>query len=499
MDPNFVNPWAISASPVWWISVTGTGYNYVVSPSTGKVSFSVIVPTYQFVNTDYGSPTGSVTTAGATGMVLPNGAKASFLFSTLDGTISGWNSKLGMQNAIAQIAINNGGKGAIYPGLAILTNSTSSYILAPNFGVGNAVEVYDNNFQPTKLAGSFTDPNLPANYAPYSVHVYGSQVWVCYALRTQAPYQPILGAGNGIVSVFDTSGNFVARAITGGNLNAPWGVAFAPASFGVFSNDLLIGNFGDGLINVYDPKTYSFLGQLMGANGKSLTFPTLWELLPGGTAVAGTTAVSGGDKNTVYFTAGLVGQANGLFGGIASTTTAGSAPNFGFSASEGAATVSVGSSTQATISVAPVNGFSGAVSLACGSLPSGGSCSFSPTQLNVSAAAVTTGTVTIQTTGGMARGVRNWNPRRTYVAAITSAVLFPFASFVVVWRRRLGGSGGKFFRLLMIVFVAGAGFIAGCSSSGSSPQATPHGQSMVVVTATSGMVSQQATIALTVQ
>lgn len=485
MDAGFINPWAISFSPTWWISAQGTGTNYVVS-SAGTIAFKVNVPA---ASATTGLPAGSVTVAGATGMILPNGTKASFLFSTLDGTISGWNGKLGTANSTAQIAINNSAAGASYPGLAILTTGTSSYILAANFGTGNAIEVYDNTFKTTKLAGSFTDPNLPANYAPFSVHIFGTQVFVAYALRsTTTPYRTVGGSGNGIVNVFDTSGNFVARVVTGGNLNAPWGVAFAPANFGIFSNDLLIGNFGDGIINVYDPKTFSYLGQLMDANGKSLTYASLWELLPGGTAVAGTASVSGGDTSTVYFTAGLAGETHGLFGAITNGTTAGSTPTYGFSASEGAMTVTPGSSAQATISVAPANAFSGTVSLSCSGLPTGATCVFSPATLTVSSTATAIGTVTIQTRKASSAYIRS---------ADAGIFLLPFASILALRRRRRLGNGIGSVRLLgaMVVLFAAAGFMAGC---GSTP-GTPVGQSPVVMMATSGTISQQTTIALTVQ
>jgi len=493
IEPNFINPWAISSSGTWWISAEGTGYNYVV-PSTGATagtkSFAVIVPTAKSPNTSPGFPAGSVTTAGASGMILPNGTKASFIFSTLDGTISGWNSKLGTNNAVSQVVINNSAAGASYPGLAILNTSTSSYVLAPDFGTGTAVEVYDNTFKPTKLAGSFTDPNLPANYAPYAIHILGTQIFVTYALRSaNLPYTTVTGSGFGIVSVFDTSGNFVARVVTGGNLNAPWGVAFAPANFGIFSNDLLVGNFGDGKINVYDPKSYAYLGQLMDNTGKSLAYASLWELL------TGATGGSGGDASTVYFTAGLTNEAHGLFAGITNGTTSGSTPTFGFTASQGAAAVNRGSSVQAIVSVVPANGFSGNVTLACNGLPSGATCSFSPSQITVAANAIATATVTIQTAGSAS--VRPRYLRGTYGAGIASALLLPLASIVVARRRRLSS-----IRLLsvMFVFLACVGFVVGCSDSGTKTvSGTPTGQSSVVIAATSGSIAQQSTIALTVQ
>jgi len=507
IDANFINPWGISASPTWWINAQGTGLDYVVA-AAGTVAFKVNIPAAAGVATATGLPAGSVTTAGAIPMLLPNGTKASFLFSTLDGTIAGWNSALGTNGAISQIAINNSAAGASYPDLAILNIGTggvtsTSYILAANFGTGNAIEVYDNTFKPTKLAGTFTDPNLPAGYAPFSVHVIGTQIFVAYALRTTtAPYRTVNASGNGVVDIFDTSGNFVSRAITGGNLNAPWGIAFAPANFGVFSKDLLVGNFGDGIINVYDPKTFSYIGQLIDATGKPLSYASLWELLPGGTAVSGTTAVSGGDTSTVYFTAGLANEAHGLFAGITNATIAGTAPTFGFSAATGTATVTAGNAVSVPLSAVPANGFTGVINLSCSGLPFGATCTFNPTiQINVAANTVGFGSMTIQTSKASASAQPHplGNARST---GILSAMLLPFASLLIFCRRRSSGNAA-FLRLLGVMFVsiATTGFIVGCSSSSvqtpSTP--TPAGQSTVVVTATSGATTQTTSIVLTVK
>ena len=513
MDSNFINPWAISTSGTWWISAQGSGFNYVI-PAAGTVSFKVVVPAASGATTATGLPSGSVTTGGAVGMVLPNGTKASFLFSTLDGTISGWNSQLGTNGAISQIAINNSSSGASYTGLAILnilnTNVTpavtsASYILAPNFG-GNKIEVYDSTFHPTTLAGSFTDPNLPSGYAPYAIHVIGTSVYVTYALRTTAtPYRTVNGAGNGVVDIFDNTGTFVSRAVTKGNLNSPWGVAIAPANFGIFSNDLLVGNFGDGIINVYDPKTFAYLGQLVDVAGKPLAYASLWELLPGGTTVTGTTGVSGGDTSTVYFTAGLANEAHGLFAGITNSTTAGSTATFGFSSSASTASVTAGSSAQTTISAAPVNGFSGTVTLACSGLPTGATCAFSPATLTVSPTAAATTTLTIQTSKATS-SLAKPDLQRTRVAPITVALLLPFASLLLLRRRALP----KAVSLLGLALVlATGGFITGCSNNQApastttstpvtTPVVTPAGTSNITVTATSGSVSQTTTVALTV-
>jgi uncharacterized protein (TIGR03118 family) len=500
-DSNFINPWAASISPTWWISAQGTGFNYVIS-SAGTISFKVIVPAASGLTTATGSPTGSVTTAGATGMILPNGTKASFLFSTLDGVIAGWNSKLGTANALSQTAINNSAAGASYPGLAILNTATASYILAPNFGTANSVEVYDSTFKPTKLAGSFTDPALPTNYGPYSVHVLGTQVFVLYAQRTAtAPYGAVDGPGHGILSVFDTNGNFVARAVTGGNLNSPWGLAFAPASFGIFSGDLLIGNEGDGLINVFDPKTYAYLGQLVDSTGKSLVYEGLWELLTGGTAVSGATTVSGGDTSTVYFTAGLHNEAHGLFAGISSSTAAGATPQFGFTSSSSVATIAAGSSVDATLSIAPVNGFSGTVTLACSGLPAGATCTFAPAQLTASGTAATTGTVTIKTTKAYA--LLRSRSGNISLAGLTPVVLFPLA---LILAYRLRGAPRVFAPVARVVIVFTGGLVLGAlalgcgySNTSAAVASTPVGQSQVVISATSGAIMQQTMITLTVQ
>ena len=504
-DPNFINPWGVSASGNWWISAQGSGFNYVVTPA-GAIPFKVIVPAASGLATATGLPAGSVTTAGAVGMILPNGTKASFLFSTLDGTISGWNRKLGFNNAISQIAVNNASAGASYPGLAILNIATggvtsSSYILAPNFGAGNAIEVYDSTFKAVKLAGSFTDPTLPMGYAPFAVHIIGTQVFVTYALRSAtAPYNDVAGLGNGAVSVFDNNGNFVSRLVTGGNLNSPWGVAIAPANFGIFSGDLLIGNVGDGLINVYDPTTFGYLGQLMDGNGSSLSYANLWELLPGGTKVTGTTAVSAGDPTTVYFTAGLANEAHGLFGNIGSVTTAGATPTFGFTVGSGGGTVSAGSSAQATVSVAPANGFNGTVSLSCIGLPVGATCSFSPASLPVTATAPAISTVTIATTKAMTGSLQPFLHGASG-SGVMSAMLFPLASLLLIYRRRSLRNASAALRLLglLLVSLMVSTAIAGCGESPIVTPPTPAGSSQIVISATAGALTQQSSFTLVVK
>ena len=488
-DSSFLNPWAMSVSGTWWISNANTGFNYVVSSTTSTISFKVIVPPASGTGT--GFPAGSVTTASSVGMILPNGTKASFLFATLDGTISGWNSKLGTANAVCQIVINNSSAGASYPGLALLNTATASYLLVPNFGTGNSVEVYDSNFKSTKLAGSFTDPNLPSGYAPFSIHILNNQVYVAYALRTaSAPYRTVDAVGNGVVDVFDTNGNFVSRVATGGNLDSPWGVAIAPTKFGIFGGAILIGNFGNGLINAYDPKTYGYLGQLTDSTGKPLTYASLWELLPGGTPVSNSTSVSGGDTSTVYFTAGLANESHGLLGAIANDTSAGTA-TFALSTASPNLAISDGSSVTTFISLAPIYGYTGVASLSCSGLPKGATCSFGAPQLTSSGTSPAVTSLTIQTTKQMAAGTP---PFRNPFSTAVLALLLPFGTLVGLRRRTLGPG------LLRVLLVCGAvgslGVIAGC---GNDAAFTPLGSSQVTVTATSGSVSQSTTIGLVVQ
>ncbi len=489
-------PGAFPAAANFWISAAGSGFNYVFPPA-GPLAFKVIVP-LGAQPTQAGLPAGAVSTASSTGFLLPNGAAPNFFFSTLDGTISGWNAKLGTNNAVSQIVINNSGNGATYAGLALLNTANGSFLLAPNF-TGGTVEVYNSNYQAAKLAGSFTDPNLPSGYSPFGIHILGSQIFVTYAQKpAQAPFKANIGPGLGVVDSYDLTGNFKARVATGGNLDAPWGVAIAPASFGIFSNDLLIGNQGDGKINVYDPATFAYQGQLFDATGKSLAYANLWELLPGGTPVSNGTSSSGGDKNTVFFTAGLDSEKHGLLAGITSAAASGSA-TFGFSTGAGAVSVPDGTSANIPLSIASVNGFTGSVSLSCSGLPQGATCSFAPAQLSVASTAPTLGSVTITTT---------CSPREPAQAEHSARQPDRFATGV--WPACLLAGPAR---------LAAPPSLCRDSADGSGVRRRPYGTGRdrlrrlrqqpeprhrlgtanVVVTATAGALSQQSTVAVTVQ
>jgi uncharacterized protein (TIGR03118 family) len=495
MDPSFIDPWGVSGTNTLWIDTNVTGFSYLTSIAGVLGSFKAIVPPASGTGT--GQPTGTVQNT-TTGFILSDGTKASFLFATLDGTISGWNGGTSAGGNHALIAINNSANNAVYPDLALVTNTTGTFLLAPNFGQGAKVEIYNTSFQPATLAGTFTDPNVPTGYAPYAIKVLGTQVFVTYMLRTVPPfaagagtYQEILGTNTGFVSVFDVNGNFVARVVTGGNLNAPWGVAIAPAGFGIYGGDLLIGNFGDGLITAYSPTPpYNYLGMVADSTGKALSYPGLWDIF-----VSSSTAAN---PNAIYFSAGLAQETHGLFASIVNSTTATSTPTFNVSGSSQVVSVGVGASASLTISVAPTNSFAGPVSLACSGLPTGATCSFSPAQLTVTASAPSTTTLTIQTSSGRTSNgyVKAGLDRLSHggAGAIGFALMLPFGTLLAVRRSRRFAS----LRILgvLAVLLASSALVVGC---GSSSPATPQGTSNLTVTATSGSIVQSFNVAMTVQ
>src|SRR5579862_3350173 len=342
-DSQLSNPWGISFVPgdPFWIANNNGGTSTLYDAQGNKQTLVVGIPSATTNPCNPGCPTGTV--ANSTAGYFNNGT---FLFDTEDGIIANWT---GATNAV--VAVDNSANGAVYKGLALLNNST---LLAANFNSGK-IDVFDHNFAPTTLSGTFTDPNLPAGYAPHGIHIIGNQIYVAYGLQDAAKHDPAIGAGNGQVDVFDLNGNFVSVFASGGKLNAPWGVVQASASFGQFSNDILVGNFGDGTINAFDT-TGKFLGQFTDSGGNVIVNPGIWDLVFG----AGGT----GDPNTLYFTAGGSSQTSGLFASLipAAAATHG---DFSLSISSQSATVGAGQSTTLKISASAVGGFNAPISLSC--------------------------------------------------------------------------------------------------------------------------------------
>jgi uncharacterized protein (TIGR03118 family) len=248
---------------------------------------------------------------------LQDGSPAAFLFATEDGTISGWNPGAGTQSIIAVDEANNPaagdeamGVGAVYKGLAIGQGANGPQLFAANFRHGS-VDVFDQNFN---MVNSFTDPNLPQGFAPFNVQVLDGKLFVTFAEQDSAKHDDVAGAGNGFVDEFNLDGTLIQRVASNGPLDSPWGLAIAPQSFGKLAGDLLVGNFGDGMINAFNLDTGRFQGALKGADGKPIVVGDLWAISPGNGA-------AGGSSSTIYFTAGVKNEAQGLFGSITPQAT----------------------------------------------------------------------------------------------------------------------------------------------------------------------------------
>jgi uncharacterized protein (TIGR03118 family) len=308
-DPNLVNAWGIAAFPgnPFWINDNGTGLSTLYDGLGDIVNLVVTVPLPPASSAVNSSPTGMVAN-GTTSFDIPTTALPGlFIFDSEDGTVSAWNPGANATNAIT--TVDNSGTGAVYKGLAMATNANGTFLYATNFNSGK-IDVLNGTFTPVTLSGSFTDSTLPPGYAPFGISLINGSLFVSYALQNSAKHDDVAGKGHGYVDIFDTNGNLVRRFASKGNLNSPWGITQATFNFGQFSDALLVGNFGDGRINAFDPISGKSLGQLHDANGKPITIDGLWALTFGGGA-------AGTDPDTLYFTAGPDGEQHGLYGSLA--------------------------------------------------------------------------------------------------------------------------------------------------------------------------------------
>jgi uncharacterized protein (TIGR03118 family) len=310
VDRGLLNPWGIAFAPrqPFWIAnnLTGTAKQFD-NTGTAQLPLGVAIP-IPTGNTAPATPTAVVYNPVAQDFVV-HGNPAQYLFATEDGTISTWGQDAnGDFPTSAVMVINNTGAGSVYTGLAIPTPACCrEYLALVDFHNG-IVATRDISFNLLATIGNFTDPSLPAGYAPYNIQQIGTQLFVTYAVQDAAKQNAVPGMGNGIVDIFDQEGTFVRRFVTHGVLNAPWGIVQASSNFGPFSNDILIGNFGDGTINAFDPATGNFIGQLRDLSGNTIVNPGLWALSFRNDGV--------GDPNTLYFTAGLNQGRDGLFAAI---------------------------------------------------------------------------------------------------------------------------------------------------------------------------------------
>ena len=344
-DPQLINPWGISrsSSSPWWISDNATGFSTLYNGAGTKQSLIVTIPPSDPNNKNMptGTPTGTIANSSQTDFLLAPGKPAAFLFSTIDGTIAGWNPTVavaqgGAPPSTQAVTVVKTSDGSSYTGLTSAFIDGKRFLYAANFTKGR-VDVYDNAFHLVDLSkqhfnedsaddhgssaeNSFVDERLPRSYVPFNVQAIGNNIVVTYVLHEDGSRFETDGPGLGFVDIYTSSGRLLQRLEHGDWLNAPWGVALAPLDFGRFSHDLLIGQFaggGDtessGFIAAYDLATGKFDGLLEDAGGKPLAINGVWALSPGNVSPANNDA-AGAPAAEIYFTAGPNHGSGGLFG-----------------------------------------------------------------------------------------------------------------------------------------------------------------------------------------
>jgi uncharacterized protein (TIGR03118 family) len=314
-DPDLRNPWGLVFAPndVVWTANNASQTSTLYDGNGQKNALTVALPGG---GRGAANPTGVVSNGGSQFVIKANGhtAPALFIYAGEGGTLSGWADSVDPQHAIT--TFDDAAGGAVYKGLAIATDgSGAAHLYAADFHNGR-IDAFDDEFAREALpATAFVDPTLPAGYAPFNVQALtvGGQtsLFVAYAQQQARDNDDnAAGAGLGLLDVFDLDGNLKSHLIAaGGKLNAPWGLAMAPAQFGAFGSDLLVGNFGDGLINAFDPASGAFKGTLADASGQPLAIPGLWGL------------AFGNDSNnqpatTLFYTAGPDQEVDGIYGRI---------------------------------------------------------------------------------------------------------------------------------------------------------------------------------------
>jgi uncharacterized protein (TIGR03118 family) len=516
LDRNLVNPWGICiipGDPIWVAdnaSLTGVSSLYT---STGAIqgAFTIAPPAQ---SSKPATPTGCV--GNPSGGFVLNNTSSLFIFDTEDGTISGWTG-----GASSILAVDNSAKptpatGAVYKGLALVTNGTGNFLLATNFRSGK-VEIYDTTFKETQVLGpgAFNDPALPAvpvnsgspGYAAFGVHVIkvnnASMVVVTYALQDGPMHDPMKIPGTGFVDLFSTDGTMLRRITSDAHLNAPWGVVVPPAGFGSLAGDLLVGNFGDGAINAYNFATGAFIDAMKDSNGTPIVNGSLWDMVFGGGGQLS------GDPNTMYITAGLNSEMHGLFAAVtANAAPPPAAADFTISAAPSTLTIAAGHPAPFTVTVTGLNGFNSAVALTCSGEPNGSTCSFSKPSVTPTSGGMVTSTMSIMTSSS------------SYMPAVTMArnssggvfaLLLPipalgFLGLLVAgtgnrqslgrkrWVRYLAGSLALLITVGFLFATGGCGYNANTVGNG-----TQRGTATVMITGTSGNISHSTSVSLTVQ
>ncbi|MGH8163221.1 MAG: TIGR03118 family protein, partial [Rhodanobacteraceae bacterium] len=309
VDPNLVNAWGLVFNPFGaaWVADNGSGLSTLYDGAGNIVPLVVQIPSPS--SSSGGNPTGIVNN-GSSGFVVSQGALSGpsrFIFDTEDGVIAGWAPNVDGTHALR--VIDNSPSGAVYKGLALSAGGNGALLYATDFH-NNKIDVFDGSFHPVALpGGAFRDSRIPTGFAPFGIQAIGGDLYVTYAMQDADKHDNVNGPGLGYVDVYDPNGNLLRRLASRGPLNAPWGVALAPAGFGRASNLLLVGNFGDGRINVYDTIFGIPLGNLRGADHHPIQIDGLWGLAFGN-------GYLNQSVNTLYFTAGPQDESHGLYGSI---------------------------------------------------------------------------------------------------------------------------------------------------------------------------------------
>jgi uncharacterized protein (TIGR03118 family) len=304
-DPSLVNAWGLSFGPNTpaWVADNGTNVSTLYAGAVGatpvaKFPLTVAIPG--------GPPTGTVYN-GTSSFVVKSGGNqgpANFLFASMGGQITAWSQSVPPASAAQTVAR---ARGASFTGLAIANTPKGPRLYAPDFNKGK-VDVWNGKFKRVHHKHAFRDPKLPNRYGPFGIDTVRRHIVVTYAKQGAYAGVDVPGKGHGFVDIFKPSGKLVRRFASHGALNSPWGIALAPTGFGGASGDLLIGNFGDGWINAYKPKTGNFVGSLKDTMGHKLAIDGLWSLEFGNGVI--------GTPTTLLFTAGPGGETHGLFGDI---------------------------------------------------------------------------------------------------------------------------------------------------------------------------------------
>jgi uncharacterized protein (TIGR03118 family) len=316
-DPNLKNPWGTSVGPGTpiWVSDNHAGLTTLYDSAGNPQPLQVAIPAPPSAGPGaVGAPDGqafNTLDATSTDFVVSKNGKsgpAFFLFATEDGTIAGWNPTVDKANAVIAVdrstATDSAGDvGANYKGLALVSTPQGKFIYATSFRFGK-VEVFDNHFN---LVNSFTDPTVPAGFAPFGIHNIGGDLYVTFAKQGPGKNDDDAGPGNGFVDVFAPNGDLLQRLVTRGKVDSPWAVTLAPSTFGAFGGDILVGNFGNGRIHAYDQATGAFEGTLSRPDGGPIVIDGLWGL-------RFAPMTPGAGPNRLFFTAGLNHEADGLFG-----------------------------------------------------------------------------------------------------------------------------------------------------------------------------------------